>query len=142
MEISKKILGCVPEPRKATLLPFKDAEGAAIDEGIAIFYEKPHSFTGEDILELQAHGGPVVIDSLIKRILELGARMAGHGAFSERAFLNNKLDLAQAEAIADLIQASSVQAARFQINSDYVLTCYGWVSSKSKLFLASVYFAS
>ncbi len=80
---------------------------SAIDEGLVLFFPGPHSFTGEDVLELQGHGGPVVLRLLLRRCLELGARLAAPGEFSERAFLNDKLDLAQAEAIADLIEASS-----------------------------------
>src|SRR5690606_11686593 len=92
--------------------PFRDDDGLAIDEGLALYFPGPNSFTGEDVLELQGHGGPVVLDMLLRRCLDLGARLAKPGEFSERAFLNDKLDLAQAEAIADLIEASSEQAAR------------------------------
>ncbi|MGH8557544.1 MAG: tRNA uridine-5-carboxymethylaminomethyl(34) synthesis GTPase MnmE [Methylococcales bacterium] len=106
------ILGCVPKPRVATYLPFLDARGSAIDEGIALYFPAPASFTGEDILELQAHGGRIILDLLLARTLELGARIARPGEFSERAFLNGKIDLIQAEAVADLIEASTAQAAR------------------------------
>jgi tRNA modification GTPase len=106
------ILGRVPKPRFATYLPFLDAQGSAIDEGIAIYFPSPASFTGEDILELHAHGGRIILDLLMERALGLGARVARPGEFSERAFLNEKLDLLQAEAIADLIEATTVQAAR------------------------------
>jgi tRNA modification GTPase len=116
-EIAVAILGQVPKPRYAAFSIFRDADGQAIDEGLALFFPNPHSFTGEDVLELHGHGGPYVVDSLIKRILELGARYARPGEFSERAFLNDKLDLAQAEAIADLIDASSTQAARSALRS-------------------------
>ena len=88
-----------------------------LDEGIALYFPGPNSFTGEDVLELQGHGGPIVLDMLLKRCLELGCRLARPGEFSERAFLNDKLDLAQAEAIADLIEASSAQAARNALRS-------------------------
>jgi len=103
-------------PREATYLPFLDASGEPIDHGIAIHFAAPHSFTGEDVLELQAHGGPVVLQLLLARCLEAGAsiglRLARPGEFTERAFLNDKIDLAQAEAIADLIDASTEAAAR------------------------------
>ncbi|WP_211923835.1 tRNA uridine-5-carboxymethylaminomethyl(34) synthesis GTPase MnmE [Coxiella endosymbiont of Amblyomma nuttalli] len=114
--IAKKMLGHLPKPRYATFATFKHQQ-SVIDEGIAIYFPKPHSFTGEDILELHGHGSPVVIDCLLKSILKEGVRLARPGEFSERAFLNNKIDLAQAEAIADLINASSEQAARSAIRS-------------------------
>ncbi len=104
-------------PRQANYLPFIDAQGELLDEGLAIFFPHPHSFTGEDVLELQGHGSPIVVDLLLQRILGLGARLARPGEFSERAFLNDKMDLAQAEAIADLINASSAQAARSALRS-------------------------
>lgn len=103
--------------RHALLSAFHAEDGSAIDEGLAIAFTAPHSFTGEDVVELQGHGGPVVMDLLLKRVLGLGARMARPGEFSERAFLNDKLDLAQAEAIADLIDAGSEQAARSAVRS-------------------------
>ncbi len=104
--------------RYAEYLPFKSDDGTTLDQGIALFFKGPHSFTGEDVLELQGHGGPVVMDMLIKRILDLpGLRTARPGEFSERAFMNDKLDLAQAEAIADLIDASSEEAAKSALNS-------------------------
>lgn len=113
-------------PREATYLPFRDAAGQPIDQGLALFFPAPHSYTGEDVLELQAHGGPVVLQLLLSRCLEAGAqaqpdtgqpvlcglRVAQPGEFTERAFLNDKIDLAQAEAIADLIDASTEAAAR------------------------------
>jgi tRNA modification GTPase len=104
-------------PRTAVYLPFLDANDGVIDEGLAIYFENPHSFTGEDILELQGHGGPVVVDLLLQRVLQCGARLARPGEFSERAFLNGKMDLAQAEAVADLIDAASAQAARLALRS-------------------------
>lgn len=104
------------QSRYAYYLPFY-AGDALLDEGIAIYFQSPNSFTGEDILELQAHGGPVVLDSIIKKILSLGVRLARPGEFSERAYLNGKMDLVQAEAIADLINSSSEQAARSAILS-------------------------
>jgi len=111
-------LGKCPKPRTADYLPFKDADGTALDQGIALYFKAPHSFTGEDVLELQGHGGQVVLDLLLKRILHIdGVRLARPGEFSEQAFLNDKLDLAQAEAIADLIDATSEQAARSALKS-------------------------
>jgi tRNA modification GTPase len=104
-------------PRHAHYGAFRDAAGEVIDEGLAIYFPGPNSFTGEDVLELQGHGGPVVLDMLLQRCVEMGCRLARPGEFSERAFLNDKLDLAQAEAIADLIEASSAQAARNALRS-------------------------
>ena len=115
--IAAAILGDCPPPRYARYQPFLDAEGQPLDEGIALYFAAPHSFTGEDVLELQGHGGPVLMDMLLSRCLELGARPARPGEFSERAFLNDKLDLAQAEAIADLIDSGSEQAARSALRS-------------------------
>lgn len=116
-ELAVAILGTLPSPRKAVHRLFKAADGSALDDGIALYFPAPHSFTGEDVLELQGHGGTVVLDMLLKRCVELGARLARPGEFSERAFLNDKLDLAQAEAIADLIDAGSEQAARSAVRS-------------------------
>ena len=96
---------------------FYDTYGGAIDNGVALYFPAPHSFTGEDVLELQGHGGPVVMDMLVRRVIELGGRFARPGEFSERAFLNNKLDLAQAEAIADLIASGTEQAAKAALRS-------------------------
>ncbi len=115
--VALSVLGQIPAPRVATLLPFLDENHIALDEGIAVYFKAPHSFTGENVLELQGHGGPAVVDLLIRRILQLGVRLARPGEFSERAFLNDKLDLAQAEAIADLIDASSAEAARSALRS-------------------------
>ena len=111
-DIAKELTGREPQPRLATLADFRAGNGEPIDRGIALFFPTPGSFTGEDVLELQGHGGPVVMDLLLRRALELGARPARPGEFSERAFLNGKLDLAQAEATADLIQATTQVAAR------------------------------
>lgn len=117
-EVAMALLGKLPKPRYADYLPFKDADGSVLDQGIALYFPGPNSFTGEDVLELQGHGGPVILDLLLKRILLMpNVRIARAGEFSERAFLNDKLDLAQAEAIADLIDASSEQAARSAVNS-------------------------
>lgn len=116
--VAQTVLGKLPKPRYADYLPFRDVDDTVLDQGIAIFFPGPNSFTGEDVLELQGHGGPVILDLLLRRILTIdGVRIANPGEFSERAFLNDKLDLAQAEAIADLIDASSEQAARSAMNS-------------------------
>jgi tRNA modification GTPase len=111
--ITKKSL----KPRYAHYLPFYDDTDLVLDHGIALYFEGPNSFTGEDVLELQGHGGPVVLDLLLQQVVKLGARLAHPGEFSERAFLNDKLDLAQAEAVADLIDAATVQAARSALRS-------------------------
>jgi len=116
-EIAQQILGKLPPPRQAAYLPFHDLDGNIIDTGLALYFANPHSFTGEDVLELQGHGGPMVLDLLLQQTLRLGARLARPGEFSERAFLNDKIDLAQAEAIADLIEAGSEQAARSAMQS-------------------------
>jgi tRNA modification GTPase len=116
-DLSLQILGKLPAPRLATFTVFHDSEGEGIDHGLGIFFPSPHSFTGEDVLELQGHGGPVVMDLLLQRTLELGARIAEPGEFSLRAYLNDKIDLTQAEAIADLIDSSSKQAAKGAMNS-------------------------
>ncbi|OCG80138.1 tRNA modification GTPase MnmE, partial [Xanthomonas euvesicatoria] len=100
------------QPRHAHYARFRDGQGAVIDDGIALWFNAPHSFTGEDVVELQGHGSPVLLRQLVARCIELGARQARAGEFSERAFLNGKLDLAQAEAIADLIAAGDLRAAR------------------------------
>ncbi|MCH8493216.1 MAG: tRNA uridine-5-carboxymethylaminomethyl(34) synthesis GTPase MnmE [Idiomarina sp.] len=116
--IAQTIIGYCPKPRYADYTEFRDGEGNLLDQGIALYFQGPNSFTGEDILELQGHGGPVVIDMLIKAILATQqARLARPGEFSERAFMNDKLDLAQAEAIADLIDTTSEQAARMALQS-------------------------
>lgn len=114
--VAEAVCGRALAPRQASYLPFLDDTGAAIDEGIALWFPAPNSYTGEDVLELQGHGGPVVMQMLLDRVLQAGApigmRLAAPGEFTERAFLNDKLDLAQAEAVADLIDASTEQAAR------------------------------
>lgn len=115
--IISAIIGRPLPPREAVFSQFKGSDKQTLDEGVAIYFPAPASFTGEHVLELQGHGGPVILDSLLQRCLQLGARMARPGEFSERAFLNDKLDLAQAEAIADLIDASSAQAARCAVRS-------------------------
>ncbi|HET7923171.1 MAG TPA: tRNA uridine-5-carboxymethylaminomethyl(34) synthesis GTPase MnmE [Gammaproteobacteria bacterium] len=115
--IAAAVLGALPAPRHAQFAVFRDGRGATLDQGIALYFPAPTSFTGEHVLELHGHGGPVVMDLLLQRVLELGARLARPGEFSERAFLNDKLDLAQAEAIADLIDSGSAQAARAALRS-------------------------
>lgn len=115
--IAQSVLGFMPKARHAHHASFVDADGSVLDVGIALYFPNPHSFTGEDVLELQGHGGPVVMNWLLRRVCVLGARLARPGEFSERAFLNDKLDLAQAEAVADLIAASSDMAARSALTS-------------------------
>jgi tRNA modification GTPase len=115
--IATQILGSLPPPRHATVAVFAGANGLTIDVGLAIYFPAPNSFTGEDVLELHGHGGPIVMDLLVARAVELGARFARPGEFSERAFHNDKLDLVQAEAIADLIAAGSAEAARAALRS-------------------------
>jgi len=115
--IAHAVLGRCPQPRIAEYLPFNDDTGSVIDKGIALYFNQPNSFTGEDVLELHGHGGQVVLDLLLQQTLKHGARVARAGEFSERAFINDKLDLAQAEAIADLITAESEDAARAAIRS-------------------------
>lgn len=116
--VAKAVLGKTLTPRMANYLPFKDEDGSVLDQGIALFFKAPHSFTGEDVLELQGHGGQIILDLILQRILKVkGVRIARAGEFSEQAFLNDKLDLAQAEAIADLIDATSEQAARSALKS-------------------------
>ncbi len=110
--IAHILTGGLPAPGTFRFSRFRDADDTTIDEGVVLFFEGPHSFTGEDVVELQGHGGPVVMDLLLRRVLSLGVRMARPGEFSERAFLNGKIDLVQAEAIADLIDAGSADAAR------------------------------
>lgn len=116
-DIAKKLLGKLPKARQAMLSPFKDQQQQILDTGIALYFPKPHSFTGEDVLELQGHGGPVVLDMLLQTILHCGARLAQPGEFSQRAFLNGKMDLVQAEAVADLIESRSQAAARSAFRS-------------------------
>ena len=115
--VARALLGRCPEPRHATLATFREADGAAIDAGLALYFPGPQSFTGEDSLELQGHGGPVVLDALVQRCIGLGCRAARPGEFSERAFLNGKIDVAQAEGVADLIDAASLAAARAAVRS-------------------------
>jgi tRNA modification GTPase len=111
------LTGKTPRPRYATLADFKAGDGSTIDTGLLLYFPNPQSFTGEDVLELQGHGGPVVMQMLLARCLDLGARLAEPGEFSRRAFLNGKMDLAQAEAVADLIDAATASAARSAVRS-------------------------
>jgi tRNA modification GTPase len=116
-EVAMSILGRLPEPRHATHAIFRDTGGEAVDEGVALYFPAPHSYTGEPVLELQGHGGPVVMHALLAACLDAGARLAEPGEFTRRAFLEGKLDLAQAEAVADLIDAASREAARSALRS-------------------------
>lgn len=115
--IAEQLIGQCPKPRYATYADFKDGDNSAIDSGIALFFAAPNSYTGENILELQGHGSPIVMQMLVRRCLQLGARLAKPGEFSERAFLNGRLDLTQAEAVADLIESSTESAARSALKS-------------------------
>lgn len=117
VRIAKQLIGALPAPRQATHARFTGADGEPIDEGLALYFPAPHSFTGEDVVELQGHGGPVVMRALLAACLDSGARLAEPGEFTRRAFLEGKLDLAQAEAVADLIDASSREAARSALRS-------------------------
>jgi len=116
-QIAADILGGLPAPRRARFSSFLDAQGGSVDQGLALYFPAPASYTGEHVLELQGHGGALVVDMVLKRLLELGCRMARPGEFSERAFLNGKIDIAQAEAIADLIDAGTTAAARAAVRS-------------------------
>ena len=116
-QIAARLLGRLPEARRATYAVFKDARGERVDEGIALFFPAPGSYTGEAVLELQGHGGPVVMQALLGACLDAGARLAEPGEFTRRAFLEGKLDLAQAEAVADLIDAATREAARSALRS-------------------------
>ncbi len=115
--IAKAVLGHCPQPRYAAYLDFKQANGDLIDRGIAIYYQGPHSYTGEDVLELQGHGGTALMQILLARCIELGARQALPGEFTKRAYFNGKLDLAQAEAVADVINAATIDAAKSAVRS-------------------------
>lgn len=117
LSIAETIIGFTPQARHAHFTTFNNSENTIIDEGLVLYFPNPHSFTGEDVVEFQGHGGPVILDMLLREIIRLGATLAKPGEFSERAFLNDKLDLTQAEAIADLIEASSEQAAKQALNS-------------------------
>ena len=116
-DIAAYVLGTCPVPRYAAYLPFYDSNQQLIDRGIAIYYQNPNSYTGEDVLELQAHGGTALMQLLLARCIQLGARQAEPGEFTKRAYLNDKIDLAQAEAVADVINASTTEAARSAVRS-------------------------
>ncbi len=116
-KIGKELAGKLPAPRISALSHFADANGQVLDQGLILYFQSPHSYTGEDVVELQGHGSPVVATMLLRRCIELGARMARPGEFSERAFLSGQLDLAQAEAVADLIESSTESAARSALSS-------------------------
>ena len=115
--IARILTGDVPRPRFAHFCDFRDDKGTVLDQGLALFFRGPHSYTGEDVLELQGHGGPIVLDLILKAVLACGVRPARPGEFTERAFLNDKIDLAQAEAVADLIESGSEEAARAAVRS-------------------------
>jgi len=116
-DIARALIGALPSPRRVRLCAFRDARGETIDEGLAIFFPAPHSYTGEAVVELQGHGGPVVMHALLSACVDAGARLAEPGEFTRRAFLEGRLDLAQAEAVADLIDAASRSAARSALRS-------------------------
>jgi len=116
-EISRALLGKLPDPRFATTRILKDANGCPIDQAVAVFFQGPHSYTGQDTLELHCHGSPIVLDQVLERLLDLGVRLAKPGEFTERAFLNGRMDLAQAEAVADLINSQTQAAARSAFRS-------------------------
>ncbi|HKY01181.1 MAG TPA: tRNA uridine-5-carboxymethylaminomethyl(34) synthesis GTPase MnmE [Burkholderiales bacterium] len=115
--LAAALCGREPVARQTQYVQFADAQGATIDDGLLLYFPAPHSYTGEDVIELQGHGSPVVLQMLLRRCLELGARLAEPGEFTRRAYLNDKLDLAQAEAVADLIEASTESAARSAVRS-------------------------
>src|SRR5690606_34993444 len=111
-EVCRALTGSCPAPRMARFGPFRGADGAAVDHGITLFFPRPASYTGEDVVEFQGHGGDTVMEILLEEVCRAGARPARPGEFSERAFLNGRMDLAQAEAVADLIESASREAAR------------------------------
>ncbi|MEK6244694.1 MAG: tRNA uridine-5-carboxymethylaminomethyl(34) synthesis GTPase MnmE [Pseudomonadota bacterium] len=134
--IAQAVIGRLPEFRKATHCFFRDAQGERVDEGIALYFQAPHSYTGDEVLELQGHGGPVVTHAVLGAVLDAGARLAGPGEFTRRAFLNGRLDLAQAEAVADLIDAASREAARSALRSlggDFSAVIAGLVAGLTEL---------
>ena len=134
--IAQAVLGSLPAPRMAVHGPFLDARGERVDEGLVLYFPPPHSYTGEAVLELQGHGGPVVMQAVLGAVLDAGARLAEPGEFTRRAFLNGKLDLAQAEAVADLIDAASREAARSALRSlrgDFSAAIQGLVAELTEL---------
>ena len=116
-EIAQALTGALPAPRLARVSNFRDTRGEIIDEGLVLYFPGPHSYTGESVVELQGHGGPVVMQALLAACLDAGARPAEPGEFTRRAFLEGRIDLAQAEAVADLIDAASRSAARSALRS-------------------------
>ncbi|MFA5370415.1 MAG: tRNA uridine-5-carboxymethylaminomethyl(34) synthesis GTPase MnmE [Sideroxydans sp.] len=135
-KVSQALLGFIPEPRHASYTPFLDVDGDTIDQGIALYFPAPHSYTGEDVLELQGHGGIAVLHILLNRCIELGAKLAQPGEFTQRAFLNGKMDLAQAESVADLIAATTQHAARSAVRSlqgEFSLAIHAIVSALVEL---------
>ncbi|MBH03109.1 MAG: tRNA uridine-5-carboxymethylaminomethyl(34) synthesis GTPase MnmE, partial [Xanthomonadales bacterium] len=116
-QIVADLIGRLPAPRHAVLASFRDVDGRTIDQGIVLYFPAPASFTGEHVAELHGHGSPVLVDLLLQRLVALGARLAGPGEFSQRAFLNDKLSLDQAEAIADAIAAKSAVTARAAVRA-------------------------
>jgi tRNA modification GTPase len=116
-QVARALIGGLPEPRFAVVRAFRDAQGEKLDQGIALYFKAPHSYTGEPVLELQGHGGPVVMLAVLRAALDAGARLANPGEFTRRAFLHGRMDLAQAEAVADLIDAASQEAARSALRS-------------------------
>ena len=106
------MVGLLPDPRYATMVAFVDGQGEVLDRGMVLYFPEPHSYTGETVIEFHVHGGPTLVSGITDAAVELGARRAEPGEFSRRAFLNDKIDLAQAEAIADLIESGTVQASR------------------------------
>jgi len=134
--VAQAVIGQLPESRKAIHCFFRDAHGERVDEGIALYFQAPHSYTGDDVLELQGHGGAVVMHAVLGAVLDAGARLAGPGEFTRRAFLNGKLDLAQAEAVADLIDAASREAVRSALRSlggDFSAVIAGLVAGLTEL---------
>ena len=134
--LARGILDKLPVARHATCGNFLDENGDTLDQGIALFFPAPHSYTGEDVLELQGHGGPAVLQLVLQRCLDLGARLAQPGEFTQRAFLNNKLDLAQAESVADLIDANTAEAARSAMRSlrgEFSAAIHGMVDELTNL---------
>jgi tRNA modification GTPase len=134
--IAQAVIGRLPEPRRAVHCFFRDAHDEPVDEGIVLYFKAPHSYTGEDVLELQGHGGPVVMHAVLEAVLDAGARLAGPGEFTQRAFFNERLDLAQAEAVSDLIDAASREAARSALRSlggDFSAVIAGLVAGLTEL---------
>ena len=117
IEVARQVAGSLPPPRRLSRRTLLAGDGSPVDDGMVVFFPAPRSFTGEDVVELHCHGGPVIVDLLLQSLLSSGARMARPGEFSRRAFLNDRMDLAQAEAVADLIEAGSSQAARAALRS-------------------------